>query len=111
MASGGVSSPQCSTATAPISVISDAASLMYGRFRTEKYAYAKCEIIITWKYVYREKEREGTSESIELSGSDVVEEGLGVRALHLRTVVCSCTLHREGATKKKKKNEDEGVHV
>lgn len=59
MASGGVSSPQCSTATAPISAIPDAESLMYGRFRTEKYAYAKCEIIITYKYVHIEREREG----------------------------------------------------
>jgi hypothetical protein len=44
--------------------------------------------------------REGTSESIELSGSDVVEEGLGIRALHLRNIVCSCTEWGGGAKKK-----------
>lgn len=83
MANGGVSSPQCSTVTAPISMISDAASLIYGRFRTGTYAFDESKKIITYTtlnihvHVHickqgQKEQREGTGPLNPLSSLDLM---------------------------------------
>ena len=57
IANGGVSSPRCSTATAPISLMPDATSHMWARFRTEPNQNKKLWICKMWEGHYMHVER------------------------------------------------------